>query len=152
MKKIVLFALMAMSLYGAGYSVGQVVPPLSLKDQFGHTIELTTMPKTVIMAFEKGTAATVNEYLATQNNNYLAQNSAVFIADISQMPSFIATTFALPKLRSYHHPILLIEDEAQGLAFPGKEEKITILHFNQNRVSAIEFISTTTELKKAIEP
>ncbi len=26
-----------MNLYGAGYSVGQVVPPLSLKDQFGHT-------------------------------------------------------------------------------------------------------------------
>lgn len=152
MKKIVLFALMAMSLCAAGYSVGQVVPPLSLKDQFGHTTQLTTMPKTVIMAFEKATATTVNDYLATQNKGYLAQNNAVFIADISQMPSFIATTFALPKLRTYAHPILLIEDEEQSLAFPAQEGKITVLHFDHNRVSGIDFVSNATELKKGIAP
>ena len=152
MKKIVLFALMAMSLYGAGYSVGQVVAPLSLKDQFGHTTQLITMPKTVIMAFEKATAATVNEYLSTKDKHYLTHNNAVFIADISQMPSFIATTFALPKLRTYSHQILLIEDEEQGLAFPAQEEKITILHFDHNRVRGIDFVSNATELKKAIEP
>jgi hypothetical protein len=110
------------------------------------------MPKTVIMAFEKGTAATVNEYLATQNNNYLAQNSAVFIADISQMPPFIAQTFALPKLRTYAHPILLLEDEEQSLAFPAQEAKITLLHFDHNRLASIEFVSTATELKKGIVP
>jgi hypothetical protein len=151
MKKMVLFALLAMSLYGAAYQVGQSVAPLELQDQFGKHIALKIMPKTVIMAFEKGTSATVNEYLAAQNKDYLGHHNAAFIADISQMPNFITEAFALPKMRKFPHTVLLIRDEALGLKFPAQEEKITVMTFRGSVLLAIQYVTTPAEIKQAIE-
>ncbi len=151
MKKVIVFALLALSLFGAPYKIGQSVAPLDLQDQFGKRTALKAMPKTLIMAFEKGTGATVNEYLATQDKGYLKKNHAAFVADISQMPNFITETFALPKMRKYPHTVLLIRDEEQGLRFPGEEEKITVMKFRGNFLTQIQFVTTAAELKQAIE-
>jgi len=151
MKKIIVFALLAMSLFGTPYKMGQSVMPLDLQDQFGKRTTLKAMPKTLIMAFEKGTGATVNEYLVTQDKGYLKKNNAAFVADISQMPNFITEAFALPKMRKYAHTVLLIRDEEQGSRFPAEEEKITVMKFRGNFLTQIQFISTTAELKQAIE-
>lgn len=150
MKKVIVFALLALSLFGAPYKTGQSVMPLDLEDQFGKRTTLKAMPKTLIMAFEKGTGATVNEYLTTQDKGYLKKNNAAFVADISQMPNFITEAFALPKMRKYAHTVLLIRDEEQGLKFPAQEEKITVMKFRGNFLTRIEFVSTATELKQAI--
>ncbi|HEX5328714.1 hypothetical protein [Sulfuricurvum sp.] len=151
MKKIALLLLMVMSLAAAPYKVGQSVMPLDLNDQFGKRYTLKVMPKTLIMAFEKGTGATVNEYLTVQEKGYLAKNKAAFVADISQMPKFITESFALPKMRKYTHTVLLIQDEEQGLNFPYQEDKITVMKFRGNFLTKVEFIETAEQLKKAIE-
>lgn len=151
MKKVTAVLLMALSLWGAPYKVGHSVMPLDLNDQFGKRYTLKVMPKTLVMAFEKGTGATVNEYLSTQEKGYLAKNKAAFVADISQMPKFITETFALPKMRKYNHTVLLIQDEEQGNNFPYQEDKITVMKFRGNFLTKVDFISTADELKKAIE-
>ena len=151
MKKMALFLLMVMSLAAAPYKVGQSVMPLDLSDQFGKRVTLKMMPKTVVMAFEKGTGATVNDYLTSQEKGYLAKNKAAFVADISQMPKFITESFALPKMRKYNHTVLLIQDEEQGLNFPYQEDKITVMKFRGNFLTKIEFVDTAEQLKKAIE-
>jgi len=151
MKKVLIFLLVTLSLWAAPYKIGQSVLPLALTDQFDKTYTMKEMPKTLIMAFEKGTGATVNEYLATQDKGYLKKNNAAFVADISQMPNFITEAFALPKMRKYAHTVLLIRDEEQGLKFPAQEEKITVMKFRGNFLTQIEFVSNATELKQAIE-
>lgn len=143
--------LIAVSLWGAPYKVGQTVPPMELKDQFGKKHTLKVMPHTLIMAFEKGTGTTVNDYLSSQDKGYLDAHNAAFVADISGMPSFITKAFAIPKMQKYPHIVLLIDDEEFGLKFPGKEEKITIMKFKGNLVDSIDYVSTADELKKAIE-
>lgn len=151
MTKVIMAVLTATALWAAPYKVGQSVMPLDLNDQFGKRVTLKAMPKTLVMAFEKGTGATVNEYLSSQDKGYLAKNKAAFVADISQMPKFITESFALPKMRKYTHTVLLIQDEEQGLNFPAQEEKITVMKFRGNFLTKIEYISTAAELKKAIE-
>lgn len=151
MKKVIAVLLTALSLWGAPYKVGQSVMPLDLNDQFGKRYTLKVMPKTLVMAFEKGTGATVNEYLGAQEKGYLAKNKAAFVADISQMPKFITETFALPKMRKYNHTVLLIQDEEQGINFPYQEDKITVMKFRGNFLTKVDFVSTADELKKAIE-
>lgn len=151
MKKVIILLLVTLSVWAAPYKVGQSVMPLDLNDQFGKRVTLKAMPKTLIMAFEKGTGATVNEYLTVQEKGYLAKNKAAFVADISQMPKFITESFALPKMRKYTHTVLLIQDEVQGLNFPYQEDKITVMKFRGNFLTKVEFISTAAELKKAIE-
>ena len=144
MKKVIILLFVTLTLWAAPYKVGQSVMPLDLSDQFGK-------PKTLIMAFEKGTGATVNEYLTAQEKGYLAKNKAAFVADLSQMPKFITESFALPKMRKYTHTVLLIQDEVQGLNFPYQEDKITVMKFRGNFLTKVEFIETAVELKKAIE-
>ncbi len=151
MKKLLLMAFLGAALMAAPYKVGQSVMPLNLADQFGKKVVLKAMPKTLIMAFEKGTGATVNDYLAAQGKGYLAKHKAAFVADISQMPNFITETFALPKMRKYPHTVLLIRDEEQGLNFPGEDGKITVMKFRGNFLTKVEFVETAEQVKKAIE-
>lgn len=141
----------AISVWAVPYTVGQSVAPLELEDQHGNHTTLTAMPKTLIMAYEKGTGATVNEYLNAQDKGYLKKYNAAFVADISQMPGLVTKLFALPKMRKYVHTVLLIQDEQQGLQFPSKEEKITVMKFQDNILAQVTFITTTDELKAAIE-
>ena len=143
--------MVAISVWAVPYTVGQSVAPLELEDQYGSHITLKAMPKTLIMAYEKGTGATVNEYLNAQDKGYLKKHNATFIADISQMPGLVTKLFALPKMRKYIHTVLLIQDEKQGLQFPSKEEKITVMKFQDNLLTQVTFITTTDELKAAIE-
>lgn len=151
MKKVTVLALMVLSLWAAPYKLGQSVTPLDLNDQFGKHITLKTMPHTLVMAFEKGTSATVNDCLGKQNGAYLSEHKAAYIADISPMPTFIAEAFALPKMRKYPYTVLLIRDEEIGLKFPAQEGKITVLRLEGNVIKAIEYVTTADELKKAIE-
>lgn len=152
MKKIIIsFLLIAVSLWGAAYKVGESIQPLNLKDQFGKIHSLKEMPKTLIMVYEKGTAATVNEYLAAQDKGYLSGHNTSFIADISGMPTFISNAFAIPKMQKYPHTVLLIDDEELGLKFPGQDEKITVMKIKGNVLQSIDYVSTADELKKAIE-
>lgn len=151
MRKVMVLLVLAMSLFAAPYKMGQSVMPLDLSDQHGKRYKMKVMPKTLIMAFEKGTGATVNEYLTVQDKDYLKKNNAAFVADISLMPKFVTESFALPKMRKYTHTVLLIRDEEQGLRFPAEEEKITVMKFRGNFLTKIEFITTEAELKAAIE-
>lgn len=152
MKKIIIsFLLIVISVWGAAYKVGQSIQPLTLKDQFGKIHALKEMPHTLIMVYEKGTAARVNEYLAAQDKGYLRGHNASFIADISGMPTFISTAFAIPKMQKYPYTVLLIDDEELGLKFPGQEEKITVMKIKGNLIQSIDYVSTADELKKAIE-
>ena len=151
MKKVIILLVAALALWGAPYRVGQSGQPLDLSDQFGKKHTMKAMPKTLIMAFEKGTGATVNEYLAAQPKGYLARHKAAFVADISLMPKFITDTFALPKMRKYSHTVLLIQEEEQGLRFPSEEGKITVMKFRGNFLTDIRFVSTPVELKVVIE-
>lgn len=143
--------MVAISLWAVPYKVGQSVAPLELEDQHGNRTTLKAMPKTLIMAYEKGTGATVNEYLNAQDKGYLKKYNAAFIADISQMPGLVTKLFALPKMRKYIHTVLLIRDEKQGLLFPAQEEKITVMKFRDNLLTEVTFITTPEQLKAAIE-
>jgi len=107
--------------------------------------------KLVIVSSEKATGALVNEYLDTQNADYLQKNRAVFIADINKMPSLVTKMLALPKLRKYKHPIYINYDERFEEIVPNKEERVTLLYVENSIIKNISYISTKEELKKAIE-
>jgi hypothetical protein len=151
MKKVFLTLLIAMSVWAVGYKAGDTVPPIDFPDQFGKRAIFNEMPQTLILTYEKGTSATVNDFLATQDGAYLQKHNAVYIADISGMPNFITEVFALPKMRKFAYPVLLIRDEEQGLKFPGEEGKVTVMKLKGNFVSSVTYVSTPEQLKVAIE-
>ncbi|MDD2653210.1 MAG: hypothetical protein PHX44_09200 [Sulfurimonas sp.] len=107
--------------------------------------------KIVIASFEKETGALVNSYLQSQDTAYLSEHQAVFIADISKMPSVITTMFAIPKLKKYKHPIHINYSEGFDTVVPAKEDMVTLLFVENAKIKEIRYAATKDELKAAIE-
>ena len=131
--------------------------PINSLDRFsyesphGKKLKIPHTIKTVVVSYEKDTGRLVNNYLNNKYPPYLAKMNAIFIADIHEMPSIITKLFALPKMRKYKHTIYLNNKENFSKFLPPKDEKITIIKFENQKVKSIKYISTVKELKEAFE-
>lgn len=148
MKKLIIIALLTITIFANEYKVGEKLEPINLKDQFNKEHNISKLPKTIVIAFEKESSYVFNEYMKNTNTNFLIKNNILFLADISQMPSFVTTTFALPKMRKYNYDVLLINEEDTAFKYPYKEDKLTIIKLQNNTIQSINFASSVSELEK----
>ncbi len=146
MRKLIILIAMSMVAFGSEYKVGDTISPMKLVDQFGVLHSLDRTPKTIIMTFEKEPSSKVHKFLANKPKDYLTANGATFIAEISQMPKFVSKMFALPAMRKYNHPVLLISDENVGERFPAQDDKITIIKSENGQIKSINFVSNISSL------
>lgn len=146
--KMILMLLFATSLVATEIKENEKVKLFVLADQFGvyHTVDRHT--KTIIVSSEKETGKDINNFLATKPKNYLKKNDAVFIANISKMPSIITRMIAMPRLKEYKHNILLINNEEDN-RFAHRDEKITIYKLKNSIVEKIYYINSAKEIEKA---
>lgn len=118
------------------------------QDEF---IEIPKDTQLIVIAFDKATGRLTNEYFSTLTKDYLQNNHIVYIADIHQIPSIIASLFVLPKMKEYKYTIYLNYDEEFEKEMPKEEEKITLLKIENGLVQDIVFIATQEELQTSIE-
>jgi hypothetical protein len=138
-KKVIFLVLCTTYLFSNGFALNSNINSFTLNDQFDkpHTVNADT--KTIIVSFEKGTSADINEFLNTKEANFLEKNQAVFIADISGMPSIITSLFALPKMKKYKYNVLLIYDE-EDKRFSQQKERTTVYTLENGIVKSISYI------------
>lgn len=155
MKKIFLFLALFISLtYADELKISLELSELqkfAYENPDGDKLSIPDFTRTIVVSFEKDTGKLVNKYLDEKYPPYLGRVSAVFIADISEMPSIITKMFALPKMRDYKHTIYLHYDEEFAKYVPHKEDKITIIKLENQKVKSIFFITSPAELKSALE-
>lgn len=148
-KKLLLLALIATSLFAAEIKQDDKLRVFVLPDQFGayHTVDRHT--ETIIISLEKDTGKDMNAYLASKNPNFLKENNAVFIANISNMPALITRMFAMPKFKEFKHSILLLNNEDDD-RFSAQDGKITIYKLENSVVKEIYYINSAKEIEKAL--
>lgn len=145
-KKLLLCLFLGGSLWAsAAFNEGDKIGNFSLLNQFDVKQTVDNSVETIVVSFEKDTGAQLNEFLSKQTPDFLQQHKAVFIANISGMPSIITKMFALPKMRNYKHSILLIYDESD-VRFKSQEGKSTVYKLKDGIIQSIEFI-TQDDLK-----
>ncbi|WP_151901090.1 MULTISPECIES: hypothetical protein [Sulfurimonas] len=133
--------------------VSKSLADLKLKDQFEkpHTLNADTYK--VIFAFDKEPAHTCNDFFNTQKPNYLQEHHVQFVADVSAAPSIIRSLFILPGLKDFKHVVLLLDDKK--VAAPYRKgidtTKIVVVTLLNKKITDIKTISTTEQLKKAVE-
>jgi len=71
----------------------------------------------------------------------LIENNVTYISDISEMPSFVTSWFAIPKMKKFDFKVALIYDEEEGKVLNRQEEKVTVMVLNDNKITSIEFVS-----------
>jgi len=149
-KKLILGVMVFSSLiYGELLKVGDSIDSFSVSDQFNkiHVVNSKDY-KMILVANEKDVAGFVNDYLATQDTNFLEKNKTAFISNISQMPSFVTKLFALPKMREYKYPLFLIYEENKRFSF--EDESLTVIKTQNDKIISIEYLKAKEGNKKQL--
>lgn len=145
-KKLILSAFLAVGLFANTLTTGNELPTLKIKDQFEkeHVVDANT--KTIIFSATKDEATTIRDFINEKGKvEFLTSNNIVYIADITGMPSLITKFFAMPKMKKYEFPILLIDEQNKSL-FPLDGEKITVISLENGKVTQVKYVKTKEEL------
>ena len=131
-----------------GMNVGSVMS-FSLPDQFDKKHSLNDDTKILILSFAKATGHTVKNFLSSKSDDYLSSRNAMFLADISPMPTVIRNTFALPDLKKSSYPVLLIYDKtiAAQIKNDTKADKIAVITLENGTITDTKYLTTVEELK-----
>lgn len=147
MKKVLIMLFVAFVSFANALNIGESLPTFSIKNQFEKAHTLKNDTQTIIVASGKSTSEIIRDYLLKQEGDFLTKNKAVYVADISGMPSLIAKFFALPKMKKYPFSVLLV-DEEQTKKFSKQDDKITIYRVNEGKITSVNYITNEAELAK----
>ncbi|CAM3482528.1 hypothetical protein [Arcobacter aquimarinus] len=149
-RKFLFTALLGLSAIASSLTIDSQVPAIKIKDQFEkeHTIDANV--KTILFASDKGTSDILKEYLLSKDADILTKNNAVYVADISGMPSLISKFIALPKMKKYPFSVLLLDDTNKD-NFSKEEGKIIVYTLDNSKVTNIAKITTKEELEAIIK-
>ena len=151
-KKLLLTTFLALGLNAASLNVDSTVNDIKIKDQFEKEHTIGTNVKTILFASDKKTSDMLRDYLLpiSEKENVLEKNGAVYVADISGMPSLISKFIALPKMKKYPFSILLLDDTNKA-NFTKEDGKIIVYSLEAGKVVKIDKISTKEELANIIK-
>lgn len=151
-KKLLLTIFLGVVAFANPLAVDSTVSELKIKDQFEKEHTLNANIKTILFASDKATSDMLRDYLLplSEKENILEKNNAVYIADISGMPSLISKYIALPKMKKYPFSILLL-DETNKDNFTKEDGKIIVYTLDNLKVTNITKISTPQELANIIK-
>ena len=136
---------------GEEAAVGKKAPALELPDQHDKNCKLDASTRVVIIAFHMGVAKSFNKWLNAREKDWLKKRNAIYVADISGMPSTIAKMFAVPKMRKYKHQILLNRADEFASKFPVEKEKATVLRINKSgMITSISHIASPESLPRTL--
>jgi len=125
--------------------------PFTLKDQFGKEHTVTTMPKIMVISFGKETGQLISSYFNELGSEYLTKHDIKLIADVSGVPSLLRKTIIVPKMKKYNFEILLSTDKSFTEQFPKKDDKLTVLKIENNKIVDTIFVDSEAMLKGVIE-
>ena len=145
------FALVASANPSAGVArIGDSLV-LELKDQHDQTVAINEQTNMVLFAAGKSTSALMSKVLEDLPSTTLKDKKAIYVADISGMPSFITKMVAIPKMQKRPYTIAILRDEAQSKLFPQKDDAITIIKLKSGKVTEITFVTKEEEVTKALQ-
>jgi hypothetical protein len=133
--------------------VNNSLAKLSLNDQNEKPHTITNDTQTLIFAFSKDMGHACNDFFETKPENYLQENNAFFIADVSGAPSVIRSMFIMPGLKDFKHTVLVIDDKSIAANYKAgvDSEKIIIVELDNNIITSIQTVSTAAEMAALLE-
>ena len=150
LQKLILFILIFIFADANTLKIDDKISTFSLPNQFDKIHTVSSEVSIIIVAFEKESLNLVNDFLSSKSIDFLDLNNAIFINDISSVPSVVIKMFTIPKMRDYKYDILLIYKE-NSKKFLEEENKITVYLLEKGFVKDVRYISTKYELEKVFK-
>ncbi len=130
---------------------GNQLAPFSLEDQHGQEHELGSSISLILFTRNRAGAAVMTEFMEGRDGEFLSDRGIAYINDISAMPSFAASLFALPKMRRRPYDILLDRNTEATARFPDKAGSATLIFLKELVVRNVEYVSDAEALGKRLE-
>jgi len=133
-------------------TIGKKLQNITLNDQFDKPVSLSDKTTKIVFVFKKASGHTARGLLDSKPDDYLLNKHVAFIADISGMPSIIASMFAIPDFQKHKYPVMLIKDEDASKKYKNEkyEDYITIVGLNNFKITSITLVSTAAQLEKIL--
>ena len=151
MKAAALLLLCLLSTAVLALEPGERLAPWTLLDQHDVPYTLNDETRILLVARDMDGAKLVNAALEGKPKGYLDERQAVFLADISRMPSVIASLFALPKMRDYNYRVLLDHDARIAPRYPAGEGEVLWLQLEDGRLVEQKVFRDAKALDQALE-
>jgi hypothetical protein len=155
MKKSFVTFLLGLSIFAHANNlqIGESLPHTTFKDQFDQEYTINKTTTTLLFAFSKDNGHIIKEFMQDKPTNYLVQKGIIFIADISAMPSIIASWFAIPDMKKSKYPVLLIRDDAISDQFKTKDKKdsFMVVELDNKQIKNIKYIKGKDSIIKWIQ-
>jgi hypothetical protein len=139
MKITVIFLLLYGAVFADALKVKDTFPYDGFIDQFDKKLAITPETKEIIISFSKKNGKVVKTFLET-HKGYLKKRQAVYLADVSSVPSLVMSFFMKPALQKYNFSVGLIEDGEIAETLPTVEGKTTVISLEKMHIKSIKFI------------
>ncbi len=141
MKITVIFLLLYSAVFADVLKVKDTFPYDSFSDQFDKKLAITPQTKELIISFSKKNGKAVKAFLQT-HKGYLEKRQAVYLADVSTVPSLVMYLFMKPALQKNNFSVGLIEDEEIANILPKVEGKATVIRLEKMYIKSIKFVES----------
>lgn len=152
MKKLLVMLAMLGSLFASELKVGNTFN-LTVENQFDKEVTVGADVKKAIVIFSKDNGHLVRDYLDKQDANFLQSKNAIYVADISAMPSLIFKFFVKGKLQDSNYPMFLIKEDEMSAKYKTaqNENQIHVVTLDNNKITAIKSVTTTDDMVKELD-
>ncbi len=131
--------------------VGARLAPATLLDQNEVPHRIDESIRIILFAREMEGGAVIRALLDAEGPKYLTKHRALYVADISDMPTLIAKLVAIPKMqRERAYPTLLDRDGTTTARFPAQEGRVTVMALDKLRLTAIHYRGSVAGLRDAV--
>lgn len=126
---------------------GARIPEIALDDQ--HDVRGTVAPETrfLLLTRDMDASGITKTVLAEHGDTMLANAGAVYVADISAMPSLVTKLFAMPGLRKRPYRMLLDRDGKATKDLPYRSGAVTVLTLDHAKIQHVEYVTSPDRLR-----
>lgn len=148
---LLLGLLLAASAYAETLTAGAALAPFDIADQHGQSVRVDRDVRVLMFSRDMTANKLAKKAFMDKPSNYLATAHAVYLIDVSGMPSFVTRHFAIPKMQKYGYRIFLDREGTLTSALPAREDEVTIMTIDDLEVTAIEYARDPAALVRAVE-
>jgi hypothetical protein len=130
----------------AHWKVGTRIEPFVLQDAHGEDVRVDDHFELILFAADMDAGDLVNQALQDPALQDLGARHAVFVSDISRMPGFVTTLFALPSMRRRPYRMVLDRGPGPTVAIPREEGRVTGVRLSGGVVTSIETLGSADQV------
>jgi hypothetical protein len=149
---LVLLVLATGDAAAATLGVGSELPAITLADQHDAQAVIGPGVRIVVLTRDMAAGDVVKEAFAGMDQAALDLRGVVYVADISGMPSLVASMFAIPKMRDRSYRVVLDRDGAATRDLPYAEGRPTVLLVENGKIVRVAQPATGDQLRELLQP